>query len=91
MGQTILAFDVFEKWGLDAVGPLPMAGRKNAYILTVVDYLSRWTEVKAVKHTTRKDIGKFVYEHICCKFGMPLELLSDTGSGFRGEMFDFFC
>ena len=82
---------MFEKWGLDDVGPLPMTSRKNAYRLTDVDYLSRWAEAKAVKHTTSKDMGKFVYEHICCKFGVPLELLSDRGPGFRGEMFDFLC
>ncbi|MCO5554703.1 hypothetical protein L7F22_008236 [Adiantum nelumboides] len=88
--KTILAFDVFEKWGLDAIGPLPMTGRRNAYILTAVDYLSRWAEAKAVKQITSKEMGKFfVYEQICCKFGVPLELLSDRGLGFRGELFDF--
>ncbi|MCO5555449.1 hypothetical protein L7F22_008994 [Adiantum nelumboides] len=89
--KTILAFDVFEKWGLDAIGPLPMTGKRNAYILIAVDYLSRWAEAKAVKQITSKEMGKFVYEHICCKFSVPLELLSDRGPGFRGELFDFLC
>ncbi|MCO5568159.1 hypothetical protein L7F22_021856 [Adiantum nelumboides] len=89
--KTILAFDVFEKWGLDAIGPLPMTGRRNADILTAVDYLSRWAEAKAVKQIISKEMEKFVYEQICCKFGVPLELLSDRGPGFRGELFDFLC
>ncbi|MCO5559472.1 hypothetical protein L7F22_013072 [Adiantum nelumboides] len=89
--KTILAFDVFEKWGLDVVGPLPMIGKRNAYILIAVDHLSRWTEAKAVKQITRKEMEKFVYEHICCKFGVPLELLSGRGPGFKKEMFDFLC
>ncbi|MCO5607526.1 hypothetical protein L7F22_061723 [Adiantum nelumboides] len=89
--KTILAFDVFEKWGLDAIGPLPMAGKRNAYVLIAVDYLSRWAEAKAIKIITSKEMGKFVYEHICCKFGVPLELLFDRGPGFRGELFDFLC
>ncbi|MCO5614037.1 hypothetical protein L7F22_068317 [Adiantum nelumboides] len=88
---TILAYDVFEKWGIDAIGPLPITARGKCYILIAVDYLSRWAEAKPVKQITSKDVAKFVYEDICCKFGMPLELLSDKGPGFRGELVDYLC
>ncbi|MCO5556648.1 hypothetical protein L7F22_010199 [Adiantum nelumboides] len=88
---TILAYDVFEKWGIDAIGPLPITARGKCYILTAVDYLSRWVEAKSVKQIISKDVAKFVYEDICCKFGMPLELLSDKGPGFRGELVDYLC
>ncbi|MCO5554568.1 hypothetical protein L7F22_008098 [Adiantum nelumboides] len=89
--KTILAYDVFEKWGIDAVGPLPITSRGKDYILTTVDYLSRWAEAKAVRQITAKDVTKFVYEEICCEFGVPLELLSDQGPGFRAELLDFLC
>ena len=56
--KTILAFDVFEKWGIDAVGPLPIISRGKSYILTTVDYLSRWVEARAVKHITAHDVAK---------------------------------
>ncbi|MCO5548625.1 hypothetical protein L7F22_002085 [Adiantum nelumboides] len=62
--KTILAYDVFEKWGIDAVGPLPITSRGKNYILTAVDYLSRWAEAKAVRQITAKDVAKFVYEEI---------------------------
>ncbi|MCO5592381.1 hypothetical protein L7F22_046383 [Adiantum nelumboides] len=88
---TILAYDVFEKWGIDAIGPLPITARGKCYILTAVDYLSRWAEAKPVKQITSKDVAKFFYEDICCKFGMPLDLLSDKGLGFRGELVDYLC
>ncbi|MCO5570045.1 hypothetical protein L7F22_023759 [Adiantum nelumboides] len=88
---TILAYDVFEKSGIDAIGPLPITARGKCYILTAVDYLSRWAEAKPVMQITSKDVAKFVYEDICCKFGMPLELLSDKGPGFRGELVDYLC
>ncbi|MCO5576664.1 hypothetical protein L7F22_030479 [Adiantum nelumboides] len=51
----------------------------------------RWAEAKPVKQITSKDVAKFVYEDICCKFRMPLELLSDKGPGFRGELVDYLC
>ncbi|MCO5608154.1 hypothetical protein L7F22_062360 [Adiantum nelumboides] len=88
---TILAYDVFEKWGIDAIGPLPITARGKCYILTAVDYLSRWAEAKPVKQIKSKDVAKFVYEDICCKFCMPLELLFDKGPGFRGELVDYLC
>ena len=80
--KTILAYDVFEKWRIDAMGPLPITGRGKSYILPAVDYLFRWAEARAVKQITAKDVAKFVDEDICCKFGVPLELLSDQGPGF---------
>ena len=90
--KTILAYDVFEKWKIDAVGHLPITGRGKSYILTVVDYHSRWAEARAVKQIiTIKDVAKFVYEDICCKFGVPLELLSDQGLGFRADLMKFLC
>ncbi|MCO5601347.1 hypothetical protein L7F22_055467 [Adiantum nelumboides] len=61
------------------------------YILTVVDYLSRWVEAKPMKKITSKDVAKFSYEDIFCKFGMPLEFLSNKGPGFRGELVDYLC
>ena len=78
----MLAFDVFEKWGIDAVGPLPVTQRGKCYILTAVDYLSRWAEAKAVKQITSKHVAKFIYEDVCCRHGVPLELVSDRGLGF---------
>ena len=36
-------------------------------------------------------MAKFVYEDICCKFGVPLELLFDQGPGFKAELMDFLC
>lgn len=89
--QTILAFDVFEKWGLDAIGPLPVTARGKCYIITAVDYLSRWAEAKAVRQVMAKDVAKFIHEEVCCRFGVPLELLSDRGRGFRNELVEYLC
>ncbi|MCO5567944.1 hypothetical protein L7F22_021640 [Adiantum nelumboides] len=86
-----MAFDVFEKWGIDAIGPLPITSRGKSYILTTLDYLSRCAEAIAVEQITAKDVAKFVYDEICCKFGVPLELLLDKGPRFRAKLLDFLC
>ena len=47
--KTILAFDVFEKWGIDVVGPLPITSRGKSYILIAVDYFSIWEKARAMR------------------------------------------
>ncbi|MCO5574981.1 hypothetical protein L7F22_028778 [Adiantum nelumboides] len=51
-----------------------------------VDYMTRWAEATTSARITAKEVAKFVYESICCKFGVPLEILSDKGPGFRGDL-----
>ncbi|MCO5591119.1 hypothetical protein L7F22_045097 [Adiantum nelumboides] len=51
-----------------------------------VDYMTRWAEATATTSITAKEVAKFVFESICCRFGVPLEILSDRGPGFRGDL-----
>ncbi|MCO5583890.1 hypothetical protein L7F22_037806 [Adiantum nelumboides] len=80
-----------KNWGIDVIGLLPIMTRQKSYILMAVDYLSRWTEAKAVKQIIANNVAKFVYEEICCKFGVPLELLFDQGPRFTAEFLDYLC
>ena len=40
----------FEKIAVDIIGELPMSKHKNRFILTVIDYATRWTEAIPLKH-----------------------------------------
>ncbi|MCO5561833.1 hypothetical protein L7F22_015457 [Adiantum nelumboides] len=82
----ILSYGPFEKWGIDAIGPLPRTNSGKLYIIMGMDYMTRWAEATTSARITAKEIAKFVYESICCKFGVPLEILSDRGPGFRGDL-----
>ena len=80
--SPITAFGPFEKWGIDAIGPLPRTQAGKEYIIMGVDYMTRWAEALPTKRITAKEVGKFIFECICCRFGTPLEILSDRGPGF---------
>ena len=56
----------FYQIGIDFVGPLPKTKEENKYIITVVDYLTKWPEVKAVPKATAEQTAIFIYEEIIC-------------------------
>ena len=44
---NILVSEIFFVWGIDFMGPFP-SSFGNLYILLIVDYVSKWIEVKAI-------------------------------------------
>ena len=71
----IFAYGPFEKWGIDAVGPLPRTNTGKVYILVAVDYMTRWAEAVSTRRITATEVGKFIFNSICCRFGTPLEIV----------------
>ncbi|MCO5611397.1 hypothetical protein L7F22_065650 [Adiantum nelumboides] len=52
-----------------------------------VNYMTRWAEATTTSRITAAiEVAKFIVEHICYRFGIPLEILSDRGPGFRGDI-----
>ena len=86
--QPILPLEPFQKWGLDFVGPFkPAAARTgNKYIIVATDYCTKWVETKALRHNTATSTAKFVYEHLWCRYGCPIELISDQGGHFLNHI-----
>ncbi|MCO5567201.1 hypothetical protein L7F22_020889 [Adiantum nelumboides] len=82
----ILSYGPFEKWGIDAIGPLPRSNSGKLYIIMGMYYMTRWAKATTSARIIAKEVAKFVYESICCKFGVPLEILFDRGPGFRGDL-----
>ena len=82
--QPVLSLEPFQKWGLDFVGPFtPAAARtENKYIVVATDYYTKRVEAKPLRDNTAASTAKFRYEHIWCRFGCPIELLSDQGGHF---------
>ena len=86
----MLPLEPFQKWGLDFIGPfIPTAVRTgNKYVLVATDYCTKWVEAKPLRDNTATSIGKFLYEHILCRFGCPTELISDQGGYFLNAVID---
>ena len=79
----------FEKWGIDYAGPVhPNSSKGMAYIVVATEYLTKWTEAKAVRTNAAVHAATFMYENIISRFGCPKILVSDRGSHFLNELFE---
>jgi hypothetical protein len=72
----------FKRVAVDLIGPiLPVTGRGNRYILTLVDYATRWPEAVALKNIETTTVAEALVE-MFTRIGVPEEWLSDQGSQF---------
>ncbi|MCO5602757.1 hypothetical protein L7F22_056895 [Adiantum nelumboides] len=51
-----------------------------------IAYMTRWTEATTTSMITMVEVAKFIFEHICYRFGVPLEILSYRWLDFRGDL-----
>lgn len=86
MGRMPLINTPFERVAVDLIGPiLPASARGHRYILTVVDYATRYAEAKPLKNMTAEDVAEALWE-IWARLGVPKEILTDRGSQFVGNL-----
>ena len=86
--QPILSLEPFQKWGLDFVGPFkPVATRtEHKYIIMAIYYYTKWVEAKALRDNIAMSTTKFIYEHLWCRFGCPIELVSNQDGHFLNHL-----
>ena len=74
----------FEIWAIDFIGPFPILAKRTRarYIITAVEYVTKWAEAKPVDICSSEIAAKFIYENIITRFGCPLTLISDQGTHF---------
>ena len=76
----------FKRIAIDIVGPIyPMSEKKNRYILTVVDYASRYPEAVALPSIETERVAEALLE-IYSRVGFPSEVLSDLGTNFTSDL-----
>ena len=84
--NVIKVKEPFYQIGIDVVGPLPITKRNNKYIVTAMDYFTKWPEARALETADAKEIARFIYEDIICRHGCPKKILSDRGSHFNNKL-----
>ncbi|KAH9267002.1 hypothetical protein BASA83_010196 [Batrachochytrium salamandrivorans] len=80
----------FERWGIDFYGPMAETKSGNRYLITCIDYATRWVLAKPVKGDDRVCSSlPFLYD-LMMTYGAPFEIISDRGKSFLAEGIDLF-
>lgn len=81
----------FELVSLDIVGPLPVSKTGNRYLLTFIDYLTRYCEAIPIPYQSADIIAKEFVLKIVARHGVPKRLLTDQGRNFVSSFFTTVC
>src|SRR6266498_5266133 len=84
--RTIVLMDIFERWRIDIVGSLPQTENGYRYIVVAIDYFSRWPEARPLTYANARQVAKFIYKEIICRFGTPKVLQNDRGTHFVNKV-----
>ncbi|KAL6344991.1 hypothetical protein AAG906_007722 [Vitis piasezkii] len=64
---------------------------QKKFLLVATDYFSKWVEVEAYASIKDKDVTKFVWKNIICRFGIPQTIIADNDPRFDSITFRNFC
>ena len=85
--QPLLAGEPFRRVEIDML-QLPLSYEGNQYTLVMMDYLTKWPEVVALRDQKAERV---LVEHLIVHHGVPEQLLSDRGSNFLSKLVQEIC
>ena len=86
LGKLPLIDTPFKRVAVDIVGPIePRYERKSRYILTMIDYATRYPEAVALPGIETERVAEALVE-MFSRVGIPDEMLTDCGSQFTAEV-----
>ncbi|XP_068250702.1 uncharacterized protein [Palaemon carinicauda] len=86
LGRMPLIQEPFQRVAVDIVGPIePRASDGSRYILTIVDYATRYPEAVALKNVDSVTVAEALLS-VFSRVGIPKEVLSDRGTQFTSEV-----
>nr|GFB71468.1 reverse transcriptase domain-containing protein [Tanacetum cinerariifolium] len=77
--------------GIDIAGPFPEGPGKVKFLIVTMDYFTKWVEAKTMATITGGLVKRFVWENNVCRFGIPGEIISDSGKQFADNPFKDWC
>ena len=69
----------FAQWGLDILGPFPLAKAQKKFLIVSYEYFTKWVEAEVVAAITQKNVEIFLWKNIICRFGILQRIIIDNG------------
>ncbi|GJU77616.1 reverse transcriptase domain-containing protein [Tanacetum coccineum] len=81
----------FSHWGIHILRPLPMAPGGLQFLAIADEHSTKWVEAKSLNTINRRQVEKFVWEYVVCRFGVPQIIISKEEKYFKEGMFVDLC
>ncbi len=80
-----------ERVHMDLLGPFNPSHKGNKYILMIIDQFSKWVECISLADQHAETVAQEFLLGLVKTFGCPLEIHTDQGKQFDGNLFKAFC
>lgn len=80
-----------ERVGIDVLGPFPRTERGNRYILTAMDYFTKWPEAYCLPDQEAETIVDALVGGMFSRFGAAEVIHTDQGRNFESRVFAAMC
>ncbi|XP_059067483.1 uncharacterized protein LOC131858300 [Cryptomeria japonica] len=89
--RLVVVDEPFKEWGIDFIGLInPHSNASHMYILTAIDYFTKWVEVVPTKKANSEVVCDFLKDCILVCFGVPQKIVTDNASYFSSEELTMF-
>ncbi len=76
---------------LDFIDPLPSAKGGYRYCLVIIDKFSKWVEAIPTRNNSADTVARVVANQILPFWGAPIQIESDQGTHFTGQVMKQIC
>ena len=92
LGEMPVIGEAFKRVAIDLVGPIGTEKTKKGkrYILTLMDYATRYPEAVALRNIETTTVAEALVE-IFSRLGLPQEILTDQGTQFVSKLMKEVC
>ena len=88
LSEPQLISEPFKRVAMDLIGPIkPASTRGNQYILTIIDYATRFADAAPLKNIETATVAEALFG-IWSRVGIPSEVLTDQGTQFVGNVME---
>ena len=81
----------FETISIDVMGPHPRSANGFVFILTVIDYYSKFSFAFPMRNQEAATVAKLLIDNVICLVVTPARILSDQGPNFESTLFKELC
>jgi hypothetical protein len=82
----------FQQWGLYFIGEIhPPSSAQHKWILTAIDYFTKWVEAIPTRNATNAVVISFLEENILLRFSFPRKIVTDNTQDFKSIAMISFC